>query len=103
MTLGIDKLTHIGGKARPRDKNGQRYVPVVLESYKEYKNGHEIHARPIKGQGKFRPELDAECSKPMRRNHPIGTMFLVWGIVINRNGTELVYTYEDWPYEIIGK
>lgn len=99
----IDKLRHIGGKARPRDKNGQRYMPVVLETYKEVKSGksHHVHARPIAGQGKFKTTLDAECCKIMRKSHPIGTLFLVWAIVINREGTEMVYTYEDWPYELV--
>ena len=101
----IDKITHIGGKARPPDKDGQRYMPVVLETYRSTKSGkgHDLHARPIAGQGKFKPEMDAECSRAMRRNHPVGTMFLAWCIIIDREGTDFVYTYHGWPHPVVGK
>ncbi len=101
----IHKLTHIGDKARPPDKDGQRYMPVVLETYRMTKSGksHNVHARPIKGQGKFKPSMDAECSRNMRKSHPIGTMFLAWCIVIDREGTDFVYTYHDWPHPVVGK
>jgi len=101
----IDKLTHIGGQARPDDKDGQRYMPVVLESYRLTKSGkgHDLHVRPIAGQGKFKPDMDAECGREMRRNHPAGTMFLAWCIIKNRDGTKYVYTSHQWPNPVVGK
>lgn len=103
MGLGIDKISSIGGKSRPPDKDGQSYTPVVIETYKMSKPGkrHDLHARPIKGQGKFRPEFDAECSRQMREEYPVGTMFLVWAILIDREGTEFVYTSHRWPHDIV--
>ena len=65
MKLGTDKITEIGGKTCPPDKDGQRYMPVVLETYRLTKSGkgHDLHAQPIAGQGIFRPNMDAECSR----------------------------------------
>ncbi|GHA88622.1 hypothetical protein GCM10009069_09500 [Algimonas arctica] len=103
MTRNIDHITQIGGKKRPKDKDGQRYRPVVIETYRVTKSGkgHSLHARPVSEQGKFKPELDAECSRDMRRNYPTGTKFLVWAMLIHREGTDFVYTYGGWPHEIV--
>ena len=94
----IDMLTHIGGKARPPDKDGQRYMPVVLESYQLTKSGkgHDLHVRPIAGQGKFKTDMDVECGRDMRRKHPAGTKFLAWCIIKNREGAEHVFTSHRW-------
>ena len=102
--MRLDEITEIGGKKRPADKDGQRYVPAVLETYYEVKSGksRNVHARPVKGQAQFDSILDAECSREMRENHPIGTMFLVWAILVDREGTDFVYTSWQWPYEVVG-
>lgn len=101
--MRIEEIKIIGGKKRPLDKDGQRYMPAVLETYFERKSGKSrlIHARPVKGQSLFDHCLDAECSRDMRENYPIGTMFLVWAIVVDREGTDFVYTSWKWPFEIV--
>ena len=99
--MDFSKRTSIGGKAQP----GIDYEPVVLETYYQVKSGKSscVHARPIEGQGKFLPEMDAECSRTMRRQHPVGTKFLVWAKIIDREGTGFVYTSWRWPEEIISE
>jgi len=98
--MTIDEITEIGGKECP----GLEYSPVVLETYYEAKSGKSsrIHARPVKGQKYFPAELDAECCRDMRKKYPVGTVFLVWGKITDREGSgEFIYTYHGWPYEII--
>ena len=101
----IDNITHIGGEPRPPSKDGQRYMPVVLETYRLTKSGkgHDLHVRPIAGQGKFKTDMDVECNKDMRRNHPVGTMFLAWCIIKDREGTKYVYTSHRLPNPVVGK
>ena len=105
VSRNLDKLTRIGGIPRPPNKDGQRYVPVILESYRLTKSGkgHDLHMRPIAGQGKFKPDMDVECGRDMRRNHPAGTMFLAWCIIKNREGTDFVFTSHHWPNPVVPK
>ena len=89
----------------PDKRPGPDYTPVVLQTYHQIKSGknHSVHARPYPGQKNFPEDLDAECCKEMRNNYPIGTLFLVWGKVTDRlGGGKYVYTYHDWPFEIVG-
>ena len=98
--MRIGEIKKIGGKECP----GPEYLPVVLETYYEVKSGKKsrIHARPVSGQEHFSSELDAECCRDMRKKHPVGTMFLVWGKVTDREGGgSFVYTYHGWPFEIV--
>ena len=99
--MRLDEITEIAGKECP----GPDYSPVILQTYYQVKSGKKstIHARPYPGQGQFSEDLDAECCRKMRENHPAGTLFLVWGKVTDRLGDgEFVYTYHGWPFEIIG-
>ena len=100
--MRINEITEIGGMGRPDFD----YEPVVLETYFAIKAGKKsrVHARPLKGQQSFPSDLDAECCRQMRKDYPIGTAFLVWGKVTNRQGKgEFVYTYHGWPFEVVGK
>ena len=43
-----------------------------------------------------------ECSKVMRSEFPVGTRFLVYAKETSREGgVPFLYTYHDWPYEVV--
>ncbi len=84
-------------------KPWEEYDQIVIETYKATKSGKssKIHARPVAGQ-KFPTTLDVECSRAMRRDHPIGTKFRVWAKLTDlKGGGEFLYTSWRWKYEIV--
>ena len=84
-------------------KPWEQYHQIVIETYSEVKSGKSshVHARPI-AEERYPQNLDVECSRAMRREHPIGTKFRVWAKLTDRkSGGEYLYTSWQWPYEIV--
>lgn len=84
-------------------KPWEQYQQIVIETYREIKSGKSSHilARPISGQG-YSVDLDVECSRAMRKAHPVGTKFRVWAKLTDREGGgEYLYTSWRWPYEVV--
>ena len=84
-------------------KPWEQYEQIVIETYHEVKSGKSsrIHARPIEEQG-YSTSLDVECSRAMRKSHPVGTRFKVWAKLTDREGGgEYLYTSWQWPYKVV--
>ena len=66
-------------------------------------SGSAIRARPLAGQG-YSTDLRVECSSMMRRNYPVGTVFIVEAqLKENSVGTQYLYTHYNWPFEVVDK
>ena len=79
------------------------YQIVIVETYYARKSGVSttVHARPIAGQP-FPQDMDVECSRAMRTQHPIGTRFRIRAKETNREGGKpFLYTHFSWPYEVV--
>ena len=84
-------------------KPGERYNEIIIETYYEVKSGKSshIHARPIAGQI-YPTTLDVECSRKMRKDHPIGTKFRIRAKLTDlEGGGEFLYSHHSWPYEVV--
>ena len=76
---------------------------VVVETYEAKKHGKssKIHVRPLEGEV-FSSEMDVECSRSMRKNHPIGTRFRIYAKETSRQGGKpFLYSHFNWPYEVV--
>ena len=81
------------------------YRKVIIQTYKRSGGGSSksVRARPIDGQG-LNTSMNVECSSPMRKNNPIGTLFLLEAKVTNReNGPPFLYAHFETPYKIISE
>lgn len=79
------------------------YRDVVIETYQ---NNHEasskrIRARPLRGQG-LDPSMNVECSSKMRKNHPVGTKFILQAKVTDREGgSPFLYAHFNSSYRVV--
>ena len=79
------------------------YRQVVVETYYAVKPGKSsrVHARPVEGQP-YPTDWDVECSRAMRKDHPVGTKFRIYAKETNREGGKpFLYTHFSWPYEVV--
>jgi hypothetical protein len=77
------------------------YKKVVIETYTGPRETHQVpHARPLPGQG-FDTGLKVECSKAMRRVHPIGSKFLIEARVKEAYGTKFLYSHHAWGWKLL--
>lgn len=61
-----------------------------------------LHVRPVAGQG-LDTSLYVECSREMREDYPLGTMFIVTGKLSNRKGgVEYLKCPHQWGYSVVG-
>lgn len=84
-------------------KPWEQYHQIIIETYSEVKSvkSSHIHARPVAGEI-YPQTLDVECSRAMRRQHPVGSKFRVWAKLTDRKGGgEYLYTSWQWPYDLI--
>lgn len=80
-----------------------QYQQVIVETYSARKPGKSstVHVRPVDGQP-FPTTMDVECSRAMRKNHPVGTKFRIWAKETDKEGGKpFLYSHFDWPYEIV--
>lgn len=79
------------------------YHKVIIETYLNTGGGSSksIRARPIAGQG-FDTAMNVECSSSMRKNNPVGTLFLLNAMETNREGgTPFLYAHFSAPFTIL--
>ncbi len=79
------------------------YTQIIVETYSGRKPGKSslIHARPIADQV-YPTNMDVECSRPMRKEHPVGTKFRIYVKETAREGGKpFLYTHYKWPYEVV--
>lgn len=79
-----------------------QYRNIAIHTYRSSgeASGKSIRARPLPGQG-IATTMHVECSSKMRKEHPVGTVFIVKAQIISRDGgAAFVYTSWQWPYSI---
>ena len=81
------------------------YRKVIIKTYRATGGGSNksVRARPIDGQG-FDTSMKVECSSSMRKNNPLGTLFLLDAKITNREGgTPFLYVHYNAPYKVISE
>lgn len=79
------------------------YHKVIVETYNATQSSKaaRVRVRPVAGQ-MFPESWDVECSKAMRKNHPVGTKFEIRARETNREGGKpYLYSHHSWPYRIV--
>lgn len=82
-----------------------QYRKIAIETFKNpgERSSASIRARPLAGQG-FSTSMRVECSSNMRKNYPLGTVFVVEAQLIDKEGgIQFLYTHYNWPYEVVAK
>lgn len=85
-------------------KPEEPYIRIIVETYLESGSGlhGDIHVRPISGQ-KVPRSLRVRFPRAIRNAHPIGTRFLVYAKLTDREGGgEFVHTNYAWDVEVLG-
>ena len=78
-------------------------VRIVVETYAETGGGlhGDRHVRPVDGQG-YPQGTRVRCSKPMRFGHPLGTKFLIYAKLTDREGGRpFLSSHHSWDYEVV--
>jgi hypothetical protein len=86
------------GKAR------RAYILIVVETYLESGGGlhGDLHVRPIEGQA-LPKNLRVRFPKALRRAHPLGTRFLVYAKLTDKEGgNDFVHTNHAWDVQVLG-
>ena len=71
-----------------------------------FRTGYEqssasVRVRPLPGQG-LSTDMRVECSRQMRKNHPIGTIFKIQAKLTTREGgTPFLFSSHTWPYTLL--
>lgn len=100
-------------KKRPR-KRSMKKRPTLVRAHDEYRDylfetykqvgeasSSRIRVRPLAGQG-LDGNMKVRCSKALRSEHPIGTIFRLKAKVTSREGgTPFLHAPHTWPYEVI--
>jgi hypothetical protein len=85
-------------------KPEEPYILIVVETYHEIGSGlhGDLHVRPIAGQSLPR-NLRVRFQKSLRRTHPLGTRFLCYAKLSNKDGgNEFVHTNHAWDVQVLG-
>jgi hypothetical protein len=85
-------------------KPEEPYILIVVETYHESGGGlHcDLHVRPIAGQALPR-NLRVRFPKALRRAHPLGTRFLCYAKLSDKEGgNEFVHTNHAWDVQVLG-
>lgn len=81
------------------------YRTIAIESFRNpgEPSSASVRARPLPGQG-LSTEIRVECSSKMRKNYPIGTIFIVQAQLIDKEGgAPFLYTHYNWPYTVVSR
>jgi hypothetical protein len=85
-------------------KPDEPYFMIVVETYLESGPGlhGDLHVRPIEGQA-LPHDLRVRFPKALRRAHPLGTRFLVFAKLSDKQGgNDFVHTNHAWDVEVLG-
>ena len=58
--------------------------------------------KPLPGQGAAE-SLRVECSKDMRDEYPLGSVFIIIARMCDRQGTDFIFSSFKWPYKKISR
>ena len=56
-----------------------------------------VRVRPLPGQG-LPGWLRVQCDRGLLRDHPVGSIFILWLKLMDREGTPELYSYFRWRY-----
>jgi hypothetical protein len=75
-------------------------MELIVETFRAFSeaSASPVRVRPLSGQG-VSTALRVECSKSMREQYPIGTLFRLHVKLIHRKGTPLLYAHFAAPFE----
>lgn len=79
------------------------YREVIIETFSNHGESTDakVRARPVEGQG-YDTNMRVECSRSMRKNHPVGTKFKLLAKVSSRQGgKEFLYSPVNAKYKVI--
>ena len=78
-----------------------KYYAVETFSPGYEKSSASVRVRPLAGQG-LSTDMRVECSRQMRKNHPIGTIFKIQAKLTTREGgTPFLFSSHTWPYTLL--
>src|SRR5262245_13671865 len=83
-------------------KPEEPYILIVVETYHESGGGlhGDLHVRPIEGQA-LPQSLRVRFPKALRRAHPIGTRFLVYAKLTDKEGGNgFIHTNHAWDGQL---
>ena len=82
------------------------YQDIVVETFIPKNHEHtdaNIRVRPVEGQG-YSTDLRVECSRSVRKNHPVGTKLRIQAIESQRaGGKTYLYSHHSWPVTVVEK
>lgn len=73
------------------------YRDVLVETI--YEKG-QVRGRPLLGQG-LSQALRVECSRDVRKQHPVGTVFKLYTKITRIQGTPILYTHYTWSHPTV--
>mgnify|MGYP006949114208 CR=1 FL=1 len=79
------------------------YRFVAIETFRNpgEPSSASVRARPLPNQG-LSLSMRVECSSKMRKDHPIGTVFIIQAQIISKeSGSDFLYTHYNSPYTVI--
>ena len=80
-----------------------RFVAIATYHNPGEASSVEVRARPLPGQG-LPANMKVECSRKIRREHPVGTVFVVKAQVTDREGgVSFLYSSWQWPCEVVSR
>ena len=85
-------------------KPEEPYIQVIVETYLESGSGlhGDRHVRPIAGE-QLPQSLRVRFPKALRFAHPLGTHFLVYAKLTDKEGgNDFVHTNHAWDVEVLG-
>lgn len=62
----------------------------------------KIRVRPLPGQG-VPTSLRVECNRKMRELYPVGTIFKIKAKLIDKEGSDFIYSHYNSSYEVLSK
>ena len=77
-------------------------MEIIIETFRARgePSANAVRARPLPGQGVL-TDLRVECARRIRRDYPVGTLFMVWATLTDREGTPFLYTDYSGSYEVV--
>lgn len=83
-------------------KRSGDYREIVVESVMgtDSQGRPKRQIRPVEGQI-FNSTLNVECSKKLTEKYTLGTRFKIRAQLTDMQGTQFLYSYFGWPFEVL--
>jgi hypothetical protein len=81
------------------------YDYIIVESFCPVINTGRrgpVHIRPMPNQEPYLTKMFVECCRDLVNDYPVGTKFRIKAKITSKEGgTPFVYSYYNWPYEVL--